>query len=225
MLQVTMTGQLSLLMLIELFELNGIQVLQANTDGIVTQCKRSDEKLFCEIVKYWEQQTGFSTEEVRYKALFSRDVNNYIAVYETPQKGKKIKGKGVYAPTSSKKNAVNEVCIDAVTEMIVDGTPIMTTLKACTKLSKFTTMRHVRGGAVKNGEYLGKIIRWYYSSEATGEIVYARNGNKVPRSDGAHPCMDLPDTLPADIDYEWYEKETTSILRDIGFLPPEETQN
>lgn len=225
MLQVTMTGQLSLLMLIELFELNGIQVLQANTDGIVTRCKRSDEKRFYEIVRYWEKETGFSTEEVRYKALLSRDVNNYIAVYETPQGKKRVKGKGVYAPTSSAKNAVNEVCLDAVTAMILDGTPILTTLQACTTLSKFTSMRRVKGGAVKDGEYLGKIIRWYYSTQATGEIVYAMNGNKVPRSEGARPCMDLPDQFPEDIDYAWYENEATRILRDIGFLPPEVKQN
>lgn len=220
MMQVTVTGQLSLLLLIERFELAGIEVLQANTDGIVTKCLRSREDVFYGIVKQWEADTGFSTEEVRYSALYSRDVNNYIAVYEKLQKGKKVKGKGVYAATSSKKNAVNEVCIEAVVNLLTDGVPIMTTLKACQDISKFTSMRRVTGGAVKDGIYLGKIIRWYYSTNSEGELIYAKTGNKVPRSDGAKPCMNLPDKLPEDIDYEWYANEAQEILVDIGHTAP-----
>ena len=216
MMQVTVTGQLSMLMLIERFELNGIQVLSANTDGIVTRCLRSKEDLFYSIVRQWEKDTGFGTEEVRYKAVYSRDVNNYIAVYETPQKGKKVKGKGVYAPTSSKKNAVNEICIEAAINFITDNIPVMTTLQASRDISSFTSMRRVTGGAVKDDVYLGKIIRWYYSTESQGEIIYAKTGNKVPKSDGAKPCMNLPEEFPTDIDYDWYAKETQEILEGIG---------
>ena len=217
MLQVTMTGQLSLLMLIETFELAGIQVLSANTDGIVTRCLRSQEAQFHAIVLQWEQATGFGTEEIRYKAIYSRDVNNYIAVYEQPQKGKLFKGKGVYAPTSSKKNAVTEICVTAATELMLNHTPLITTIKSCTQLSQFTCMRRVNGGAVKDGVYLGKIIRWYYSTSEQGEIIYAKSGNKVPRSEGGKPCMDLPQEFPQDIDYEWYVREANGILEDIGY--------
>ena len=74
-------------------------------------------------------------------------------------------------------------------------------------------------GIVEYGEYLGKVIRWYYSSEQRGrsEIVYANNGNKVPRSEGAKPIMDLPDSFPTDIDYQWYIDETLAILKQIAF--------
>lgn len=217
MMQVTVTGQLSLLMLIEQLELNGIRVCSANTDGILTRCLRSKEALFYHIIRKWEHDTGFSTEEVRYAATFNRDVNNYLAIYEKPQKGKEYKAKGAYAETSSKKNAVNEVCITAATKLIINNTPVMTTIKECTKLSQFTSMRRVKGGAVKDGEYLGKIIRWYYSTDVQGEIVYANNGNKVARTDNAKPCMNLPNGLPTDINYEWYEAETYKILEQIGY--------
>lgn len=216
MIQVTITGQLSLLMLIEAFELAGIEVLSANTDGIVVKCLRSMEEHFNAIVKAWEKHTGFSTEEVRYKGVYSRDVNNYFAVYEKQQK-KKFKLKGVYSETNPKKNAVNEICIDAATAFIATGANITTTIKGCTKLQKFTTMRRVKGGGVKDGVYLGKIIRWYYSTEAQGEIVSAASGNKVARTDNAKPCMDLPDILPVDIDYDWYIAETYKILEEIGY--------
>jgi hypothetical protein len=217
MLQVTLTGQLSLLMLIEAFELAGIQVISANTDGIVVKCLRSMEPTFNAIVKAWEAHTGFGTEEVRYKGVYSRDVNNYFAVYEKPQKKKQFKLKGVYSETAPKKNAVNEICIDAATAFMATGADITTTIKSCTKLQKFTTMRRVKGGGVKDGVYLGKIIRWYYSTEAQGEIISAANGNKVARSDNGKPCMDLPDVLPSDVDYDWYIAETYKILEEIGY--------
>mgnify|MGYP001562662856 FL=1 len=54
MLQVTLTGQLALLMLIESFEAVGINVVSANTDGIVTRCPRDMEDTLKAIVADWE---------------------------------------------------------------------------------------------------------------------------------------------------------------------------
>ena len=65
-------------------------------------------------------------------------------------------------------------------------------------------------------EYLGKVIRFYYSTDAPGPIIYNTNGNTVSLSYGAKPCMTLPDEFPADIDYAWYLDNCQSILRDIG---------
>ena len=66
-------------------------------------------------------------------------------------------------------------------------------------------------------EYLGKVIRWYYSTQAPGSIIYNTNGNTVSLSYGAKPCMVLPDAFPTDIDYGWYLANCESILRDIGY--------
>lgn len=66
-------------------------------------------------------------------------------------------------------------------------------------------------------EYLGKVVRWYYSKEAPGPIVYASNGNTVSLSYGAKPCMTLPDEFPTDIDYDWYCNKAEGMLKDIGY--------
>lgn len=232
MIQVTLTGQLSILMLAERFELAGIEVTSINTDGIVVKCLRSREDVFNAIVKQWEIDTGFGTEEIRYKATYSRDINNYIAVYEQPQKGQLFKLKGAYGKTSPKKNAVTEICVDAVKAFIADNTPLMTTIKACQDITRFTAMRHVGGGAVKgdpvepgtpvkSGVYLGKMIRWYYSNQVQGVIINAKNGNTVPRTEGARPLMQLPESFPDDIDYDWYEKESYVVLKSIGYIQGE----
>lgn len=84
-------------------------------------------------------------------------------------------------------------------------------------MRRFTSLRQVRGGAVKNGDYLGKVIRYYYAQGETGEIVYAVNGHKVPDSDGAKPLMALPDSLPADLDFARYESISYEMLASVGF--------
>ena len=66
-------------------------------------------------------------------------------------------------------------------------------------------------------DYLGKAIRWYYGKDVSGEIVYAKNGNKVPRSEGAVPLMELPQEFPKNVDKEWYINETYNVLKGIGY--------
>lgn len=220
MLMVTLTGQLSILMLVERFELAGIQVTSVNTDGIVVKCEKKKEALFNEIVVQWRKETGFDTEEVRYKGTYSKDVNNYIIEYEKPQKGELFKLKGLYSKTNSKKNAVNEICILALKNYMATGKSVEETIRECTKVSMFTTMRWAKGGAVKDDRYLGEVVRWYYSTEDQGEIISAKSGNRIARSEGAVPLMDLPDHIPADLNYQWYINEAYSIIEKIGYVRP-----
>jgi hypothetical protein len=231
LIQTTVTGQLSLLMLIERLELVGIPVVSANTDGIVIKCPTARQAECDAIVKQWETDTGFETEDTQYLAVFSRDVNNYIAVKKKFDKETKqwlykpdgCKTKGAYANPEKPsdrlhKNPTNQICVDAVIALLTHGTPVMTTVRSCTDIRKFVSVRTVKGGAVKDGQFLGKSIRWYYAAGEDGEIVYADSGNKVPRSEGAKPLMDLPAEFPQDVNYEWYEREAERMLVDIGYM-------
>lgn len=235
LIQVTLTGQLSLLLLIERLEMAGIHVISANTDGIVVKPHRSQVELMKNIVAQWERDTQFEMEESRYLALFSRDVNNYIAVKKKFDKTNKVwldipdgtKTKGAYAnPWNSNddksmwlhKNPTNTICVEAVELLLTKGVPIVTTIRGCQDIRKFVSVRTVKGGAYKDGAFLGKSIRWYYGEGEKGTIVYAMKGSKVPRSDGARPLMDLPDQFPDDVDFAWYEKEANKILKEIGYL-------
>lgn len=214
LIQTTVTGQLALLMLIESLEAEGIEVLSANTDGIVTRCKTSMVDRMATIVAEWEEDTGLETERNVYAALYSRDVNNYFAL--KPDGSAKLKG--VFADVALAKNPQNQVCIDAALAWLRAGAPIDKTIRGCRDLSKFVSIRKVQGGAVKDGEYLGKAVRWYYAAGETGTINYKVNGYKVPSTDGARPCMDLPSEFPPDVDYGWYEREAINILADVGAL-------
>jgi hypothetical protein len=277
MLQVTLTGQLALLMLIERMEATGIAVVSANTDGIVLKFHESLMPVATTNIKWWEKTTGFGMEDTRYRALCSRDVNNYVAV-----KDKGVKGKGAYAETSIAKNPRNTICVEAAKAFLEHGTPVAQTVIDCRDIRKFVTVQRVTGGAVRitkttfddrltpgkmrdvllaagwtqsvpgplskarfvqseidlgmdvetayrthcgddEFDYLGKVVRFYYGQGVTGALHYAKRTktggrNKVPRSDGAVPCMELPDEFPEDIDYGAYISEATDILKDIGVL-------
>lgn len=228
LIQVTITGQLSLLMLVERCELSGFKVISANTDGIVVKCPASRREELNALFKAWEAETGFATEETEYSAYYGRDVNNYIAVKKPDKKGKiGTKNKGAYAnpwndPSASAmrlhKNPTNTICIDAVEALLTKNVSIADTVQSCTDIRKFVCVRKVKGGAVKDDQYLGNSIRWYYATGQAGEIIYASSGNKVPRSDGAKPVMQLPAEFPSDVDFAWYIAESEEILRDIGYL-------
>lgn len=238
LIQVTVTGQLSLLMLIEAIELAGIPVVSANTDGIVIKCPRAKQDQLAAIVKAWEQATGFETEANEYASIWSRDVNNYMAFKMPDKDGKiEIKGKGAYLnPWGATgkdyekfkifrfhKNPRTTICIEAAVAKITKDVPIVQTIEQCRDIRKFTAVQNVSGGAHKDGEYVGKVARWYYAKGEYGTINRIKDGSMVPETEGARPLMDLPLEFPDDINVDWYVRRTVRILEDVGYLNPVRT--
>jgi hypothetical protein len=213
LLQVTLTGQLCLLMLIERLEAAGCRVVSANTDGIVVLFKKTQERVVDEVCFDWMLDTSFELERADYRALFSRDVNNYIAV----KRDGSTKRKGVFAEPGLMKNPEFTIVSEAVAAFLANGAPIERTVGDCRDLSKFIAIRRVDGGGVWRDQYLGKAVRFYYSRDALPDecIAYARNGNKVARSDGARPAMVLGD-FPGDVHYSRYIKLAREALQDMG---------
>lgn len=214
LIQVTITGQLALLMLIERMESIGIKIMSANTDGIVLNCPIEKERAMEEVAWEWMLETSYELERNEYAALASRDVNNYIAVTT----GGKCKRKGVFAEPTLSKNPDMQIIYEAVSEYIAKGTPVKTTINNCKDVRQFVSIRKVKGGAVWRDEFLGKAVRFYYSSQVpeSEAIHYALNGNRVPKSNGAKPLMVLPDTFPDDVETDYYIKLAEDLLCEVG---------
>lgn len=248
MLQVTITGQLVLLMLIEALELNGIEVISGNTDGFISKYHKSRHQDVRDTIAAWEKHTGYKTEETQYLGVYSRDVNSYVAIkadqdkdgnwLKTPARDEEArflderlgaKTKGAYCERGSALNSILSknpealICSDAVVKFLVDGTPIEETIGACRDFKRFVSVKNVKGGGEKNGKYLGKVVRWYYPKNEAGYIAYVGSGNKVGKTDGARPVMDMPESFPDDINFDWYIKEAQDMLYDCGRLRHAET--
>jgi len=221
--QMTVSGQLALLMLIEMLELAGIPVISANTDGIVKLVHKSKAETKVQIIKYWESISGFTTEETKYTAYYARDVNAYIAVKADggiKRKGNPYAEVGSQSGTQLDVNPTVQICSDAVGALISKGVPIEQTIRECKDFTRFVNIRQAKApGAHKNGVYLGRVLRWYYAKGVTGAIQTVQANNTVAGSEGAKPCLDLPESFPEDINYEWYIKYAREILEDIGHTP------
>jgi hypothetical protein len=108
--------------------------------------------------------------------------------------------------------------IESVIALLRDGKPLEETICACRDVRKFVSLRAVTGGANVNGVYLGKAVRWYYAENARENILnYKRSGNKVPKTDGSKPLMELPDEFPKDVNYGWYIAEARDVLVNLGY--------
>lgn len=80
LLSITLTGQLSLSMLIEdCLELPACSVIQANTDGFTVRLPRIQLPALQQLVTAWEQLTKLKMEYAYYSRIWIADVNNYIA--------------------------------------------------------------------------------------------------------------------------------------------------
>ena len=91
--QTTINGQLMLCMLAEqLMKIPGLTMVQANTDGLTVRCPRSYLDHMRTVCQWWQNVTGLELEEVLYRKMCIRDVNNYLAVDERG----KVKRKGAY---------------------------------------------------------------------------------------------------------------------------------
>lgn len=245
---VTLTGQLSLLMLIERAFLKGIPTISANTDGaefycpreffdgwVIKNSKTSDRlmpSVVCDVVEGWERDTGYVLEGVEYTALYNQSVNSYIALKADGSHKRKgpianpwNKDKADFDPRGQmSKNPQMTICSDAVLYFLKHGTPIETTINQCQDVREFITVVNATGGADWRGQYLGKVVRYYWSKDGDPIIKikpHPTTGNrpKVSKTDGSRPLMTLPDdyAVPADLDRQRYIDEAYSILRDVGY--------
>lgn len=239
LISVTLTGQLALLLLIERAEKAGFEVVSGNTDGIVMRIPRDlwagldgdrpRPSPLADVVEQWERDTGFVLEGTEYQAIYNQSVNSYYAI--KADGGHKRKGP-IANPWCEHeadndlrgqmmKNPQAPICSDAALWKIKHGTPIEDTIRGCRDIRQFVTVIAATGGATWRGEYLGKAVRYYWSTD--GDPIYKAQPNasgthpKVPKTEGARECMRLPDEFPDDIDYQRYIAEAESILQSVGF--------
>lgn len=256
LLHVTLTGQLTMLMLIErLSAIKNVKVYASNTDSVVYKAKgKKAQKKAYDVVRQLEKESGLVFEDEHPKAQYMRDINSYIAVYDGY-----TKRKGFFAEPGLQKNPEHPIVQDAIAEYLLNGTPIAKMIKECTDMSKFCISRQVTGGALwspktypnteeydnfivefeagkrkdnkalrkRNDDYqkqfildegvkwyVGKVVRYYYSTEGK-PMYYAKSGNKVPKSEGCKPMLELSKKVPKDIDYDKYIELANKYLKEI----------
>lgn len=98
---ITLNGQLMLSMLGEqLRKIPGLEIIQANTDGMTVRFPRANRTAFDRVCDWWQRMTQIRLEEKQYQRMWIRDVNSYIGHFSEDAINEDEKGtykrKGAY---------------------------------------------------------------------------------------------------------------------------------
>ena len=124
---ITLNGQLLLCLLAEaLFEIEGIQLVQVNTDGLTVRVRRSDVLRVERVKADWQMRTKLQLEQVLYKTMFVRDCNNYIGLFSDGS----TKRKGAYEWKADWHQNAGALVVPKVAEkVLVENAPIRETVE------------------------------------------------------------------------------------------------
>lgn len=221
LMQVTITGQLLMMKLVEDLTIAGYKVIYINTDGLMCESNGSDE--YKKIIKDWEDWTQLTLEENSVKFAMLKDVNNYII-----DEGK-IKSKGVFnlnvaGARLTTNYAKRRIVIQSVIDYVLNKTPIEETIKKSNDIRDFII--HWKFGSQftdrKCGDKpIGRVCRWYISNKSKDCItsINSTNGNAYSPQLATNVVL-LDDIskvkeLPKDLDYDFYINEAYSLYKDL----------
>lgn len=234
MFKVTLNGQFYLLMLIEMLNEKGFEVISANTDGILTLVPKNKLEIYNSICKEWESKLGFNLEYTYYKKYIRKDVNNYLAL---DLKGN-VKSKGCFVDSIDYRKGYNSPIIStSLKEYFVNGKSIESTIKNHKDIYDFCIAQKIGSqySVSFNNEPIQRSIRYYVSTngkkliktkivkkeieqtlindfieeeekESSGELVAGKLINLFNQFEVRQDYK---------IDYNYYIKEANKIIKEV----------
>lgn len=129
---VCITGQMAMWDLLEKIE-NHATIIQSNTDAhYYIPFSEEDEKAIDEIANDWMKRTGYTLDDDPFKAIFQKDVNNYLAVTSDG----KVKFKGAIGLTNGLKVS-KAIVSNAFINYVVAGKDYKEFINECDELRQF----------------------------------------------------------------------------------------
>lgn len=236
MLQVTIGGQLEILMVVEDLILKGFNVISLNTDGFDVIIKKNRDKEFRDILTGWEKIIGNDQlgnfEYTQFQWIAQTSVNDYLAL----KMDGKTKEKGDFEIDKElHKNKSKRIIPIALKEYFVNNIPIEKTIKEHKNIYDFCIRQkaskdfHYEG--VENGEktIYNKLIRYYVSNKGEKLLKIKNpscqtNAAPISQVEAGHwlckVCNFLPSTTKVencDIDYSYYIQGAQDIIDKIEY--------
>jgi len=226
----TITGELSLLMLIEAYELAGIHVISANTDGVTIRIDKSLIDKMHEINKWWMDLTSYELERTDYAKIIFSTVNDYLAIKTNGE----IKKKGDFLTDFElHKNKSARIVPIALEQFFVNDVPVATTIRNHTNIYDYCLRQkaskdfHYEGHSKETKTVYNKLIRYYVSN--TGEkLLKMKNENSdstavdVSQVEAGEWLMTVcnhltPDHSLDNINHAYYIERAERIISKIQF--------
>jgi len=228
----TITGELSLMMLIEAYELAGINVISANTDGVTVMVKKELVDKMHQINKWWCDLTQYELERADYQKIIFSTVNDYIAIKTDGE----VKKKGDFLTDFElHKNKSARIVPIALERYYVHDVPVATTITGCNNIFDFCIRQksssdfHYEGWNRTKGEktVYNKLIRYYVST--TGEkLLKVKNENSESTAPDTSQveagewvctvCNHLPSTTDTSgVNFDYYIEKAERIIHKIQY--------
>lgn len=224
---ICVTGQLSLLLLIEMLE-DHVELIQSNTDGLIVKLQSLDDYDIVDDISWeWEQITGVTLAfDPIITRIYQKDVNNYLFMDEFGE----VEAKGAYVKQLSPLDNDLPIVNKAVREYMINDTPVETTINAATELIDFQKIIKLSGkyDYIKIGAatYTNKCFRVFAGNNPSDSTVYkcklkaesdkcdkvANTPLKAFLYQGDIRGMSVPDYL----DRQWYIDLAHERLRQFG---------
>lgn len=220
---ITLNGQLLLCKLAEgLMTIPGLRIIQVNTDGLTVLVPRNQKVLVDLARQAWEERTGLQLEEAIYRAMFIRDVNNYLAVYENGS----VKRKGAYEwDVEWHQNAGALVIAKVAEKHLTEGAPIRETVENWPDIMDFMLRIKVpRTGYLQWGEAQVQNVSRYYVAKGGKSLTKwlpPLKGKTEWRSFAVESgwtvqvCNDIKNAT-APVDFNYYINEVEKICLNLA---------
>jgi len=226
----TITGELSLLMLIEQYELNGIKVISANTDGVTIMVTNALMDKMNEINQWWMDLTTYELEKTDYQKIIYSTVNDYLAIKTDGE----IKKKGDFLTDFElHKNKSARVVPLALEQYFVHDIPVTDTITNHTNIYDFALRQkaskdfHYEGLSDGNRTVYNKLIRYYVSNKGEKLMKIKNpecqsNAADVSQVEAGEWVMKvcnhlLPDHSLDNVNHAYYIERANRILEKIQF--------
>jgi hypothetical protein len=233
---ITVNGQLLLCMLAEqLMNIPGLQMIQANTDGLTVRIPRASHEYVKQVCKWWEGITGLVLEEAIYDRMFIRDCNGYLGLYADGKMKRKGPYRSVFNPPHIDKGAGDLewhqdhsalVIPMAVESALINGESVRSFILNHDDIYDFMLRTKItRSSRLEcNGVEQQRVCRYYVSkSGGTLTKIMPPLAKKpgVERRIGicvgwnVAPANDITSAVGTDIDFEYYITEAEKLLKPL----------
>jgi hypothetical protein len=220
---ITLHGQMLISKLVEmLLTVDGVQIIQTNTDGVTVYMPRSVKQQVDQVCAEWQQLTKLTLEYVEYSKMVIRDVNSYIALKTNGD----VKRKGAYEWKVLWHQDASALVVPKVAEQVlIYDKPLSQTIMAWPdKMDFMLRIKVPRSGYLRWGDDTVQNTSRYYVSLGGKPLVKwlpptATKPDKwrsfaVQSGWEVCVCNDMKDAvLP--INYEWYVQEVEKLTLSV----------
>lgn len=203
-----LNGQLIMLSIMEQLENAGVDIITANTDGILVDAEGCEDTIDA-IRKDFEQIYGLEMGFDKHDTFIASSCNDYIL---------DDKRKGLFSVNLK----LPEVVKTAVYEHFINKTPTNIWIeqqKSVYEFMFFSSVGNKTESLSQNGKKLQKKLRFYKSTEVNTPIIkkmYSGESGKLSNSDNARVMNKVVnESVPLDMDFSYYINKANIMIAAI----------